>query len=161
MSIQIFVEMPKGSKNKYERNEETGEIMLDRAFYGSSQIPFDYGFIKETKGEDGDPLDAVLLVTHPTFPGCVVDAEVVGCLEMEDEGGIDHKIIAVPKAKLDPRWAHVKDINDLTEHQKAEIKEFFDTYKKLEPNKWVKTGEFWTKEKALELVEAAHARLGA
>src|SRR3989344_2755149 len=98
MSIEVFVEIPKGSKNKYERNEETRELMLDRTLYGTEIFPFDYGFAKGTLGQDGDPLDVALLVTNPTFPGCVVKAEVIGYLEMEDEGGIDHKIIAVPVA---------------------------------------------------------------
>lgn len=155
MSIKLFIEIPKGSKNKYERDEETGEIVLDRTLYGSEVFPFDYGFVQGTKGEDGDPLDVVLLVSNPTFPGCVVKAEAIGYLEMEDEGGIDHKVIAVPVAKLDPRMSHIKDVSDLTEHQKAEIKNFFETYKLLEPNKWVKVKDFKSKGDAEKLVNEA------
>jgi inorganic pyrophosphatase len=158
MQIKVFVEIPKGSQNKYERDEETGEIMLDRTLHGPHYFPFEYGFIKETKGEDGDPLDVVLLTTHPTFPGCVVKAEAIGYLEMEDEGGIDHKVIAVPIEKIDPRWKEVRDIQDLGSHQRAEIKEFFETYKRLEPNKWVKVTDFKSKEEAEKIIEEAQKR---
>lgn len=155
MTIKVFVEIPKGSKNKYEKNEETGKIMLDRTLYGSHTFPFEYGFIEGTKGQDGDPLDVVLLISNSTFPGCVVEAEPIGYLEMEDEGGVDHKVVAVPTAKIDPRVAHLTDIADLTSHQKAEIKDFFETYKRLEPNKWVKVKDFKSKEEAEKLIAEA------
>ena len=158
MSIKIFVEIPQGSKNKYEVDEETGEIVLDRALHGPHYFPFEYGFVKETRGEDGDALDVVLLTTHPTFPGCIVEGEVIGYLEREDESGIDHKIVAVPKPKINPRWEHIKDISDLPAHQKAEIKEFFETYKNLEQNKWVKVQDFKPKEAAEKLVQEARER---
>ena len=153
MTVKVFVEIPRGSKNKYERDESTGQIMLDRALHGPAAFPFEYGFIEGTKGEDGDPLDAVLLVSFPTFPGCVVEAEVIGYLAMEDESGVDHKVILVPKAKLDPRWEHVKDISDLPEFTRKEIKEFFEIYKRLEPNKWVKVKDFKSRQEAEALVE--------
>lgn len=153
--IKVFVEIPKGSQNKYERDKETGEMILDRTLYGPHYFPFEYGFIKDTHGEDGDPLDAVLLTSHPTFPGCVVASEPIGYLEMEDESGIDHKIIAVPVEKIDPRWSHVKDVKDLGAHQRAEIKEFFETYKRLEPNKWVKVTDFKPRQEAEKLIEKA------
>ena len=158
MTIKVFVEIPKGSKNKYERDEDTGQIMLDRTLYGSGVFPFDYGFIQGTKGEDGDPLDAVLLVTNPTFPGCVVQAEVIGYLEMEDEGGIDHKVLVVPAKKVDMRWEDVQDVGDLSEHQRNEIKDFFETYKRLEPGKWVKLQDFKSKEEAEKLLKEAQER---
>ena len=153
MQINVFVEIPKGSRNKYEVDEETGKIVLDRALYGPEVFPFDYGFIEGTLGEDGDPVDVVLLVTNPTFPGCVVKAEVIGYLEMEDEKGIDNKVLAVPTEKLDPRWKDIRDIADLSEEQKAEIRDFFENYKKLEPNKWVKLQDFKSKADAEELIE--------
>jgi inorganic pyrophosphatase len=153
MEIKVFVEIPKGSQNKYERDEETGEIMLDRTLYGPHYFPFEYGFIQGTKGEDGDPLDVVLLTSHATFPGCVVKARAIGYLEMEDEGGVDHKVVAVPVEKIDPRWAEVNDIADLGAHQRAEIKEFFETYKRLEPNKWVKVTDFKPAAEATQLIE--------
>lgn len=158
MEIKVFVEIPKGSQNKYELDESTSELTLDRALYGPEVFPFDYGFIQGTLGEDGDPLDAVLLVSNPTFPGCVVKAEVIGYLDMEDESGIDHKVLAHPAKKLDPRWEHVKDVNDLTEEQKKEIRDFFENYKKLEPGKWVKVQDFKPKEEAEKLVEEARKR---
>lgn len=158
MGIKVFIEIPKGSRNKYEQDESTGEIMLDRALYGPEEYPFDYGFIQGTKGEDGDPLDVALLVTNPTFPGCVVKARAVGYLEMEDEAGIDHKVLAVPTKKLDPRWAHVEDVSDLTEEQRKEIKDFFENYKKLEPEKWVKVRNFKSKEEAEKLIGEAIQR---
>ena len=158
MQIKVFVEIPKGSQNKYERDEETGEIVLDRVLYGPHYFPFEYGSIPGTKAEDGDPLDVVLLCSHPTFPGCVVQAEVIGYLEMEDEKGIDHKIIAVPVEKIDPRWAEVKDVMDLGSHQRAEIKEFFETYKRLEPNKWVKVTDFKSREEAEKIIENAQSK---
>ena len=153
MTVNVFVEIPKGSQNKYEQDEETKELKLDRALYGPAAFPFEYGYIQGTKGEDGDPLDVVLLTTFPTFSGCVVEAEVIGYLEMEDEGGIDHKVVAVPTEKIDPRWKEVRELNDLKEAQRNEIKEFFETYKRLEPNKWVKVQDFKPREEAVQLVE--------
>ena len=158
MSVKVFVEIPQGSKNKYELNEDTGEIELDRALHGPHYFPFEYGFIKETIGEDDDPLDVVLLTTHPTFPGCVVDAEIIGYLEMEDESGVDHKVVAVPQAKINPRWKHVQDISDVPEHQRMEIKEFFETYKNLEQDKWVKVQEFKPKPDAERILQEAQER---
>ncbi|MDA1337159.1 MAG: inorganic diphosphatase [bacterium] len=158
MEVKVFVEIPKGSKNKYERDEKTGEITLDRTLYGTETFPFDYGFAQGTMGQDKDPLDVALLVTNPTFPGCVVRAEVIGYLELEDEAGIDHKILAVPIAKVDHRFADVKDVSDLPDHIKKEIKNFFETYKLLEPEKWVKAGDFKSKKEAEKLVEEATAR---
>lgn len=157
MTIKVFVEIPKGSKNKYEVDEKTGEIILDRVLYGSGVFPFEYGYIKGSKGQDGDPLDVVLLTSNPTFPGCVVEAEPIGYLEMEDENGIDHKVLAVPLANIDPRFSHVKEAQDLTEHQRAEIKDFFETYKRLEPNKWVKVKDFKQKEDAEKLISESLA----
>ena len=158
MEIEVFVEVPKGSNQKYEYDEELGAIKLDRTLYSAIYFPFEYGFIKETLGEDGDPLDVVLLTSFPTFPGCVVESEVIGYLEMEDEEGIDTKIIAVPKPKIDPRTTGIKNVNDISGHQKKEIKEFFETYKNLEPEKWVKLKDFKPKEEAEKMVEEAQKR---
>lgn len=157
MTIKVFVEIPKGSKNKYELDKKTNQIVLDRTLYGSQVFPFEYGFIEGTLGEDGDPLDVVLLASNPSFPGCVVEAEPVGYLQMEDESGIDHKVIAIPTKKIDPRWSHIKDVADIPEAQKAEIKNFFETYKLLEPGKWVKVKDFKTKAEAEKLIEKAQA----
>ena len=158
MKITVFVEIPKGSCQKYEFDEELEAIKLDRTLYGPMYFPFEYGFIKGTKGEDGDPLDVVLLLSFPTFPGCLVEAEPVGILEMEDEAGIDHKIIAVPQEKIDPRFKEIKDINDFSLHLKKEIKEFFENYKNLEPGKWVKLKDFKSKKEAERMIEEAKER---
>lgn len=153
MKLNIFIENPKGSSNKYELDKESGKIMLDRALYSSVYWPFEYGFIENTLSEDGDPLDAVVLVNEPTFPGCVIPSKIIGMLDMEDESGIDYKIIAVPDDKIDPRFKHINSVDDLSEHQKKEIQEFFEIYKRLEPNKWVKVVGFKSKENAEEIIE--------
>lgn len=153
MEIKVFVEIPKFSKQKFEFDEELQKIKLDRTLYGPMYFPFEYGFVLDTRGEDGDPLDCVLLSSFPTFPGCIVEAEPIGLLEMEDEGGIDHKILVKPTEKIDPRFKKIKNVDDLPEHLKKEIREFFENYKKLEPGKWVKLREFKEKEEAEKLIE--------
>jgi len=153
MKINVFIEIPKGSCNKYELDKETNKIVLDRTLYSSVHFPFEYGFIEDTLSEDGDPLDVVVLSTNPTFPGCVVPAKVIGLLNMEDESGIDYKIIVVPDDKIDPRFKEINNVSDLPEHQIKEIQEFFEIYKRLEPNKWVKVVGFESKEKAEEIIE--------
>ena len=158
MEILVFVEIPKGSSQKYEFDEKEGQIKLDRTLYSPLHFPFEYGFIKGTLGEDGDPLDCVLLTTYPTFPGCLVKARPIGLLGMEDEEGIDTKILAVPVEKIDPRFKEIQNVDDLPEHTKKEIKEFFETYKRLEPGKWVKLKEFKGKEVAEKMIEEAIKR---
>lgn len=152
MKINVFIEVPKGSNNKYELDKETNKIILDRTLYSSQRFPFEYGFIENTLADDGDPLDVVVLATNPTFPGCVVSTKVIGMLNMEDESGLDYKIIAVPDDKIDPRFKNINSIDDLDEHVKKEIQDFFETYKRLEPNKWVKVSGFEPKEKAEEII---------
>lgn len=151
--IKVFVEIPKFSRQKFEFDEESQRIKLDRTLYSPIYFPFEYGFILDTEGEDGDPLDCVLISSFPTFPGCLVEAEPIGLLEMEDEEGIDNKILARPIDKIDPRLKHIRDVEDLPEHWKAEIREFFESYKKLEPGKWVKLREFKGKEEAEKLIK--------
>jgi inorganic pyrophosphatase len=158
MNIFIRVEIPKNSPQKYEFDEKLRSIKLDRTLFSSIYFPFEYGFIKDTEGEDGDPLDAVLLATFPTFPGCLVEARPVGILLMEDEAGIDHKIIAVPNEKIDPRFKEIQNVDDLPSHFKKEIKEFFESYKRLEPEKWVKVKEFKSKEEAEATIKKAQGR---
>ncbi len=153
MKINVFIEIPKGSRNKYELDKETNRIMLDRTLYSSQCFPFEYGFVENTLADDGDPLDVVVLATNPTFPGCVVPVKIIGMLNMEDESGLDYKIIAVPDDKIDPRFKNINSIDDVDEHIKKEIQDFFETYKRLEPNKWVKVSGFEPKEKAEEIIE--------
>ena len=156
--VVVFVEIPKNSKLKYEFDEKMGTIKLDRVLYGPNYFPFEYGFIKETLAEDSDSLDAVLLSSFPTFPGCLVEAEIIGVLEMEDEGGIDNKILTKPLEKVDPRFKEIRDVADLPSHLKSEIREFFETYKRLEPKKWVKLKKFKPKKEAEKMVKQAWER---
>lgn len=142
MEIKVFIEIPEGSHIKYEVDEETGELKVDRILHGANYFPFNYGFIKETKGKDNDPLDVIVLTSEPLIPNVSIKCSVIGMLEMEDEGGIDTKVIAVPVKKVDPIFGTYTKISDIHEHTLKMIKDFFDNYKNIEPDKWVKTGEF-------------------
>jgi inorganic pyrophosphatase len=115
--------------------------------------PFNYGFIPNTNGQDGDPIDVMVVSSQPLAVGTVIASRVIGMLEMEDEEGIDTKIIAVPTAKIDPFYAHIKDVADLDDPTRNKIKHFFDHYKELEPGKWIKTKDFLPKEKAFEEIK--------
>ncbi|MFN8594247.1 MAG: inorganic diphosphatase [Thermomicrobiales bacterium] len=131
MIVMAFIEIPRGSRNKYEFDEKSGRFTLDRVLYSSVHYPTDYGFIIETLADDGDPLDVLVLVQEPTFPGCLVRARVLGGLDMHDEKGSDFKVLAVPVG--DPRYDHVQSLADLGDHWLREIETFFATYKMLEP----------------------------
>ncbi|MEK7148452.1 MAG: inorganic diphosphatase [Patescibacteria group bacterium] len=128
--INVIVEIPRGSKNKYEINKETGLIALDRALHTAQDYPFDYGFVPQTLWDDGDALDVVLLTTYPLFPGILVDARPVAIMHMTDSGESDDKVIAVPMN--DPRWDDVKDLEDINKHTIKEMEHFFTTYKKIQ-----------------------------
>ncbi len=128
--INVIVEINKGSKNKYELDKETGLIMLDRVMYTSQDYPFDYGFVPQTHWHDGDPLDVVVLTTHPLVPGLLLTARPVGVFDMIDDGESDAKIIAVPVK--DPRFKDIKDLRDVNAHTIEEIKHFFETYKQIQ-----------------------------
>jgi inorganic pyrophosphatase len=127
--INVIVEIPKGSPNKYEVDKETGLIKLDRANYSSAPYPFDYGFAPQTYWEDGDPLDVIVLTTFPLAPGILVTVRPVAVMEMIDSGDSDYKIIAVPVE--DKRWDDVKDVGDINTHSLKEFQHFFETYKAL------------------------------
>ena len=129
--VTAFIEIPRGSRNKYEYDQRTGQFLLDRVLFSSVHYPTDYGFIMETLAEDGDPLDVLVLVQEPTFPGCLIAARVLGGLDMQDEKGSDFKVLAVPVG--DPRFDHVRSLPDIGEHWLREIETFFATYKQLEP----------------------------
>ena len=129
----MVVEIPRGSRNKYEMDHETGEIHLDRMLFTATRYPADYGFIPETLAEDGDPLDVLVLLDEPTFPGCRIRVRPVGVFLMEDQGAADHKVIAVPSG--DPRWEGYLDIDDVPEHFRRELEHFFTVYKELEEKK--------------------------
>ncbi len=153
--INVFVEIPQGSSIKYELDKESGVIMVDRFSYTAMFYPFNYGFVPETSAEDGDPVDVLVISTYPVHPGTVIPSRPIGMLEMEDEEGIDTKILAVPTVKVDPFFADIKDITDIDETTKKKIQHFFNHYKELEPGKWVKTKNFLGKDKAMEAIKKA------
>lgn len=132
-AVDVFVEIPRGSRNKYEYDVERRVFVLDRVLYASVHYPTDYGYILETLARDGDPLDALVTVYEPTFPGCIVRARPIGLLDMADEKGPDEKILAVPVG--DPRFDEIRDLHDISPHWLREIENFFRTYKTLE-GKW-------------------------
>ncbi|HLI28466.1 MAG TPA: inorganic diphosphatase [Chloroflexota bacterium] len=128
--IEVFVEIPRGSRNKYEYDKQRRVFVLDRVLYASVHYPTDYGFIPETLGADGDPLDALVIVNEPTFPGCLIHARPIGLLDMYDDKGDDEKVLAVPIG--DPRFDEVLALADISPHWLREIENFFLTYKTLE-----------------------------
>lgn len=152
--VNVLVEIPQGASVKYELDKDSGVIMVDRFAFTAMVYPFNYGFIPQTKAEDGDPVDVLVISTYPVMPGCAIPVRPVGMLEMEDEEGIDTKILAVPTQKVDPFYAHINDIGDIDEITKKKIQHFFNHYKELEPGKWVKTRDFLGKEKAYESIKA-------
>ena len=154
--VPVVVEIPRGSRNKYEIDHATGEMWLDRRLFSATVYPADYGFIDHTLGEDGDPLDALVLLDEPTFPGCHVRARPVGVFWMDDDAGPDAKVICVPHD--DPRWGHVQDIAELPEHLINEIAHFFEVYKQLEPGKFANTKGFEGVEEARRAVADAQQR---
>jgi inorganic pyrophosphatase len=157
VSVDIVIEIPRGSRNKYEFDHEHHVLRLDRRLFSATVYPADYGFIPETLGEDGDPLDALVLLEESVFPGCWVSARPIGVFWMEDEKGPDAKIICVPLD--DPRWNDVRDLDDMSEHLRREIHHFFDVYKTLEPGKSTSTTGFEGRDAALGEIAAARARL--
>ncbi|MES2059465.1 MAG: inorganic diphosphatase [Patescibacteria group bacterium] len=151
--LNVLIEIPKGSKNKYEIDKETGLIALDRVYHTSQDCPFDYGFVPQTLWDDGDALDVVLLTTNPLYPGILVKSRPVGIMRMTDSGESDDKVIAVPVS--DPRWNHVQDIGDVNQHTIKEITHFFTTMKLLQ-NKITTVDKFEGKDKVAEAL--AHAQ---
>jgi inorganic pyrophosphatase len=140
MEFDVFIEIPKGTRNKYELDHETGRIRLDRMLFTATMYPEDYGFIENSLGEDGDPLDALVLLDQPTFPGCLILCRAVGMFRMSDEKGGDDKVLCVPAH--DPRMTRFKDLEDVEKFELLEIQHFFETYKDLEPGKSVE-GAIW------------------
>lgn len=153
--INVFVEIPQGSSIKYELNKDSGAIFVDRFMHTAMNFPFNYGFIPQTQAKDGDPVDVLVLSSYPVHPGTVIPARPIGMLQMEDEAGLDNKILAVPVEKVDPFFAHIKDITDVPEPLKAKIKHFFERYKELEKGKWVKLKDFLDSAKAKEDIKSS------
>ncbi|MEX2157853.1 MAG: inorganic diphosphatase [Dehalococcoidia bacterium] len=152
-TIEVFVEIPKGSRNKYEIDEATGAIRLDRVLYSSVHYPTDYGFIPDTRADDGDHLDVLVLTEEPTFPGCRLRARPVGVLKMRDEKGGDYKIVAVPVA--DPRFEGIDELSEVHPHWLREIENFFNVYKTLEPGKVVSIDGWGDRAEAWAAIEAS------
>ncbi|MDP8943079.1 MAG: inorganic diphosphatase [Actinomycetota bacterium] len=154
--LTCFIEIPKGSRNKYEYDKELGRIKLDRLLFSSIVFPTDYGFVVDTCAEDGDPLDALVCVTEATFPGCVIEAKPVALFKMADEEGPDDKVVCVPVD--DPGWAMVEGLEDLDSAMRNEISHFFSIYKELEGGKEVSIEGWYSREDAVRMVEEARER---
>ncbi|MFN8015643.1 MAG: inorganic diphosphatase [Acidimicrobiia bacterium] len=144
--ITVIIEIPKGSRNKYEIDHETGDIYLDRYLFTSTQYPAEYGSVPHTLSDDGDPIDAFVLLEESTFPGCHIKARAIGMIEMTDEAGGDEKLLCVPSS--DPRWENTTDIKDVDNHILDEIAHFLEVYKALEPGKHTIIGDWVGNEKA-------------
>ncbi len=151
--VNAFIEIPLNSDIKYELDKDMGVMVADRFMFTAFRFPFNYGFVPNTLGEDGDPLDILVLGDRSLFPGTVISCIVIGMLEMEDEAGIDTKIVAVPTAKIDPHYGEFKDIADVSEAIKSKMRHFFENYKALEKGKWVKLKDWKGKEEAIEAVK--------
>ncbi|MFB3737545.1 MAG: inorganic diphosphatase [Candidatus Velamenicoccus archaeovorus] len=154
-AVTVVVEIPKGSRNKYEMDHRTGAIVLDRMLFTSMQYPADYGFIEGTLALDGDPLDALVFVGEPTFPGCHITVRPIGLFRMHDEKGPDEKILCVPLR--DPLWSQVQDLGDVNPNLLNEIEHFFAVYKDLEGHK-VGTEGFGAREEAIRVIAESRAR---
>ncbi len=156
MEFDVVIEIPQGNRNKYEMDHETGRIRLDRMLFTSTRYPADYGFIEGTLGDDGDPLDALVLLQEPTFPGCVILCRAIGMYRMRDEHGGDDKVLCVPAR--DPRVEHLQDVDDVPKFDLLEIQHFFDVYKELEPGKSVEGAEWAGRAAAEAEIEASRKR---
>jgi len=151
--INVLVEIPKNSMVKYEMDKDTGMLMVDRFIHTAMGYPFNYGYLPNTLSKDGDPVDVMVISTHPVQAGALLPSRVIGMLEMEDEAGIDNKIIAIPSKKVDPFYASVNDISDISEATQKLIKHFFEQYKDTEPGKWTKVKSFLGKDAAFKEIE--------
>ena len=159
VEFDVVIEIPKGQRNKYEMDHKTGRIRLDRMLFTSTRYPADYGFIEHTLADDGDPLDALVLLDEPTFPGCLISCRAIGMFRMRDEKGGDDKVLCVPAT--DPRMAHLHDIADVSEFDRLEIQHFFEVYKALEPGKAVEGFRWVGRAEAEEEIESCRRRLAA
>ena len=156
MTFDVVVEIPAGSRNKYEVDHKTGRIRLDRMLFTSTRYPLDYGFIEETLALDGDPIDALVMLDEPTFPGCIVRCRVIGMFRMTDEAGGDDKLLCVPAG--DVRKEHLRDIHHVAEFDRLEIQHFFEVYKDLEPGKSVEGATWVGRVEAEKEIRASYER---
>jgi len=156
VEFDVTIEIPKGHRNKYEVDHESGRIRLDRMLFTAMAYPSDYGYVEDSLGEDGDPLDALVLLDEPTFPGCLVRARPIGMFHMRDEAGGDDKILCIPAG--DPRKNHIREIEDISSFDRLEIQHFFETYKDLEPGKSVEGAHWAGREDAENCIREALER---
>jgi inorganic pyrophosphatase len=154
-SFECIVEIPKGSRNKYEWDHERNRLVLDRFLFSSVVYPTDYGFIPDTLSLDGDPLDVMICVSEPTFPGCLIDVKPIALFRMEDDQGIDDKVLAVPLS--DPGWNTMEKLEDIATQLRDEIEHFFSHYKDLEQKK-VRVDGWYSREDAIKEIEASRER---
>ena len=154
-TFSCLVEIPKGSRNKYEYSHKEHAIKLDRFLFSSMVYPTDYGFIPETLALDGDPLDAMVCVSEPTFPGCLIDVKPIALFRMEDDKGVDDKILCMPLQ--DPAWNTLDELDDIHDQLRDEISHFFSVYKDLEQKK-VRVDGWYSREDALEEIDEARKR---
>jgi len=156
MTFDVVIEIPAGSRNKYEIDHATGRIRLDRMLFTSTRYPWDYGFVEDTLSLDGDPLDALVMLDEPTFPGCLVRCRVIGMFRMTDEAGGDDKLLCVPAG--DVRKDHLQDIDDVAKFDRLEIQHFFEVYKELEPGKSVEGATWAGRADAESEIKASYER---
>jgi inorganic pyrophosphatase len=154
--FDVLIEIPKGSRNKYEYDKQKGMMRFDRMLFSAVHYPSDYGFFPETLAEDGDPLDALVLVGEPTFPGCLMSVRPIGLFKRRDEKGPDEKILCVPVA--DPLWNHIEKLEDVPPHLLKEIEHFFTVYKDLEKKKTGVEGWEMDRQQALSIIARAQQR---
>lgn len=153
--VNALIEIPYGSNIKYELDKESGAVVVDRVLHSSVFYPINYGFVPNTLADDGDPIDILVLNEQPLAPGCVIKCRLIGVLMMEDESGLDEKLLAVPTTKIDPEFEDIKSWEDINRAKLAKIKNFFETYKLLEPKKWVKVQDYKDASAAQKFLERA------
>lgn len=153
--LNVVIEIPVNSSIKYEIDKDSGMVMVDRVMYSAMYYPANYGFVPNTLSDDGDPADVLVLTEYPLQAGCYIKCRLVGVLITEDESGKDEKYLAVPVSKTDPRFDEIKDLNDIPKATLNKIKNFYETYKMLEPNKWVKVQDFKNKAEATKLMQTS------
>ncbi|RRS31937.1 MAG: inorganic pyrophosphatase [Epsilonproteobacteria bacterium (ex Lamellibrachia satsuma)] len=154
-AVNAIIEVPLNSSIKYEIDKDSGAARVDRVLYSAMHYPANYGFVANTLSDDGDPADILVLCDYALQTGSYIKCRLVGVLITEDENGGDEKLLAVPTTKTDPTYAKINDIDDLPEHTLNRIKNFFETYKMLEPNKWVKVSGFQDKKAAEKILDKA------
>lgn len=152
-NINAIIEIPYGSSVKYEVDKNSGAVVVDRVMYSAMFYPANYGFIPHTLADDGDPVDILVLNEYPLQAGSVIKVRLIGVLIMEDESGMDEKLLALPVSKIDPRYDKISSLDDLPQITRDRIKNFFETYKMLEPNKWVKVKEYKDKAAAVAILQ--------